>query len=1196
MARSPLFDIYDPYGELDRQARLGLLNDDEDMDILGVLPLGGRKPTLSDLMPEEERSGMLQTLASGGLSGLATAGYALDTLGSAVRGALAGKPTSVFGSSEERVSGRDLLRQYGLIGPEDTWLNFAGGLLTEIATDPLSYLNPFAILGRGAYGTAGKALKNADLLQDASLLARQQDKGLRTFLRDSTPETILGAIPEGAARDEATKRFANAAKGLGADAADLMSDPAAGLMEFRFPWQTQGQLISGGAVGKALASGLDYLGEQSKRAPFIGPVVNRATAVVDPSVLGEVDPDRQWLMREATSTARNARKAVDQELGTLQWDAMRADASRLPAELQSFSSPRIQNAVRDLVVANGDINRLVDQEAARAVLGTPQWRAVYEDFAKRFPEAMRSAEEAGLPLKTARGRAGDEFFPSQSIWFENAKPPELPDRLGRKSSPYTAGRRQLQLQENLARGRDPAYALFQREQTFRRLMGGDYGRDLQQRLISATDADIPGIMEEAFAKLRTEDLAAGRVPFRAPGADEVEELRSFAIDPSLTQAEREAAQKSLDALTGQLNERNTKLGDLLRRADTQFADKGVGLFDEPAFDAARRYASSRAGVDANAKIVKRELMNGAVMNPADQFAGGGWMPLSDAAAKLGFDPELFASGVDNIDELAVNEKLVASLGKLMPLTAQTTDTATARLWNTFTNAFKIGALANPAYHFRNLYSGQVANAMGQPGMNPVEVVSNALAGYRAGKGNYEGLLDRLRTKNASGGVDWAAPGFEDMTDEDILRKVMGGLSRSGIGEGEIADLAGIPEQAMSSLFPGASAAPSPPLIGKDGILYDPNRSWRDWSTVRGVDLMGVMGDRETPSRTLNPLLQLHERAGRSVEDANRLGSYISQLRRGVSPDAAAEMVYKTQVDYRPQAFSETERKIKQFVPFYSYPRGIAPLVAESVLYNPGGLQGKAIRAVTRGTEPSEENFLPEYLRQSAAFALPESFGGRPAENLQRVVNNVDLPFEGLLNLFSPGIGNTAVQRFTDSLQKTGTNLLGQLNPAIKAPLEMILNRQLYTGRELSDLYSVLEKDLGPIGRPLEQLLVNFVPGGTKLNSIYRTARDERLSPTDRAFKLLVNNTLGLKLTDVDQDKTRRQAARDMLNQLLETTPGVRTYENITVPDDVLRRMPEQQRRMYLLYRIIQSEAAKKARERKQTAMDPMELLGVVDRA
>jgi hypothetical protein len=51
-----------------------------------------------------------------------------------------------------------------------------------------------------------------------------------------------------------------------------------------------------------------------------------------------------------------------------------------------------------------------------------------------------------------------------------------------------------------------------------------------------------------------------------------------------------------------------------------------------------------------------------------------------------------------------------------------------------------------------------------------------------------------------------------------------------------------------------------------------------------------------------------------------------------------------------------------------------------------------------------------------------------------------------------------------------------------------------------------------------------------------------------------------------------------------------------VPDDVLRRMPEQQRRMYLLYRIIQSEAAKKARERKQTAMDPMELLGVVDRA
>jgi hypothetical protein len=57
---------------------------------------------------------------------------------------------------------------------------------------------------------------------------------------------------------------------------------------------------------------------------------------------------------------------------------------------------------------------------------------------------------------------------------------------------------------------------------------------------------------------------------------------------------------------------------------------------------------------------------------------------------------------------------------------------------------------------------------------------------------------------------------------------------------------------------------------------------------------------------------------------------------------------------------------------------------------------------------------------------------------------------------------------------------------------------------------------------------------------------------------------------------------------------VRTYENITVPDEALQAMPEEQRRLYLLYKIIQSEAAKKGRERKkaEAALDPMQALGI----
>jgi hypothetical protein len=57
---------------------------------------------------------------------------------------------------------------------------------------------------------------------------------------------------------------------------------------------------------------------------------------------------------------------------------------------------------------------------------------------------------------------------------------------------------------------------------------------------------------------------------------------------------------------------------------------------------------------------------------------------------------------------------------------------------------------------------------------------------------------------------------------------------------------------------------------------------------------------------------------------------------------------------------------------------------------------------------------------------------------------------------------------------------------------------------------------------------------------------------------------------------------------------VRTFENIAVPPDVLAAMPKEQQQMYLLYKIIQSEAAKRARDKKRQAIDPLQLLGVVN--
>jgi hypothetical protein len=247
------------------------------------------------------------------------------------------------------------------------------------------------------------------------------------------------------------------------------------------------------------------------------------------------------------------------------------------------------------------------------------------------------------------------------------------------------------------------------------------------------------------------------------------------------------------------------------------------------------------------------------------------------------------------------------------------------------------------------------------------------------------------------------------------------------------------------------------------------------------------------------------------------------------------------------------------------------------------------RAVSSGSRPSEDSFVPEDLRKTTAIQLPGEYG--KDGNLQRYLTKIDLPWRGLVDLVSPSLGNTPLESASKTIQSTAMNLAGQLNPLIKAPIEMLMNRQMYSGRELTDLYSMLEQDIGPMGRPLEQLIVN-APGGSKLWGMLRTARDQRMSPLARAGKIAFNTASGFGVTDRDTDKARDKAARQMLTELLETAPGVRSYENLTVPEADLRAMPKEQQDLYLLYKILQSEAAKRGRERKKQQMDPLQLLGI----
>lgn len=140
---------------------------------------------------------------------LSGVGNLADLPGSMVRDILGGQNPldqilSPF-SFQNRLTGRDLNRRWGLAGEEDTGLNAAGGMATELATDPLSWLGAGALFkalrGAGkaasATGAAGRAVAPSRLGQALSRAATPA-----TAYSVASPVAgayLMGDNPEGAA-------------------------------------------------------------------------------------------------------------------------------------------------------------------------------------------------------------------------------------------------------------------------------------------------------------------------------------------------------------------------------------------------------------------------------------------------------------------------------------------------------------------------------------------------------------------------------------------------------------------------------------------------------------------------------------------------------------------------------------------------------------------------------------------------------------------------------------------------------------------------------------------------------------------------------------------------------------------------------------------------------------------------------------
>jgi hypothetical protein len=285
-----------------------------------------------------------------------------------------------------------------------------------------------------------------------------------------------------------------------------------------------------------------------------------------------------------------------------------------------------------------------------------------------------------------------------------------------------------------------------------------------------------------------------------------------------------------------------------------------------------------------------------------------------------------------------------------------------------------------------------------------------------------------------------------------------------------------------------------------------------------------------------------------VHEGNRAGGYVALRMGGYTPEAAAQQVLKHHYDLGNLTSFES-KVMKKLVPFYSFAKQNIPAQARQIMEHPGGLTAQAIHGEESLRDKSK--FTPDYLGQGMAAPIGEEQGG-----MQRFLTKLDLPFEQL-NLINP------------SLKRTLGNIGGQLNPLVKAPIEAATGTQLYSGRHMEDLSSA-----GLTGNKWIDPLIMGSPAAR-----YATSARTAMDPRKELWAKGLNLGTGIKLTDVDVQKAKLEAARDAVSQNLQD-PNVKRFMSLYVrPEDMGNLTSDQLKQLQLNKNIEnQSQALSKYRQ------------------
>jgi len=534
----------------------------------------------------------------------------------------------------------------------------------------------------------------------------------------------------------------------------------------------------------------------------------------------------------------------------------------------------------------------------------------------------------------------------------------------------------------------------------------------------------------------------------------------------------------------------------------------------------------------------------------DKLVASGMLPAGSTVADLAnvhLPRDVASDAARYMNMVSVPEGLHPVLGAFDSLT-------------NLTKAFQTSVF--PSFHTRNMMTGLFQNAV-IGASDPRHHALDPRAWFKP-------FRDAL-TMRSNGAVEGAADIFKatrpGITDAEATRLLMEEMfthgARTGldstaaaeaIGKGTVANPVGLS-------LPGGGNEVSALDVLK-GKTLPANSSWNPMD-IRGVGGdVGSMNPFSSTGKLRDETLFRPARYGQEVghlgDDLNRMSAFVALRRQGV--DAAEAAVRSKAAHYDYSKMTDFEREVmRRVMPFYSFTRKNLPFQLQELASRPGGLVGTAVKQLD--SMRSDAGFLPEQVSEGMAIPV----GGKGDDGTQRFLTHFGLPVEDAFSML--GTGADPVGR---TLEKTG----GMLNPLIKGPLEYMAGKQFYSGRALDDLYNVSGSTL------LDQAVMN-----SPLSRVMTTGRqlaDDRKSAVDKLLGLVGP----AKITDVDTNKARDIAAREIATETLKASPGVSKFENLYVKPEDLASLSPEEFKLYQLYKYLeaqQREAAKKKKAAKAGA-------------